>query len=139
MGALLFLRHAVNVARAQPEVWVAAMLPVGAFTCCVVAGMLLWRGVAAGRLLTLIALVLQVPSVRSSTLGYYFNCGVGVRVLNAAHGVSWLAFWGSELHLTFHDAAHRTTLGVNVVALLFAVLLVIDSVHAQDARRERLA
>ncbi|HKV50276.1 MAG TPA: hypothetical protein VJO52_03670 [Gemmatimonadaceae bacterium] len=32
-------------------------------------------------------------------------------------------FWGSELHVTLHDAPAHTTIGINVVALAFIVLL----------------
>ena len=123
MGALLFLWYALKVSNAHPEVWVAAPLPVAAFGFCVVAGALLWLGKAPSGVLTLIALVLQVPVVRSATVGYYFNCGIGLRILVGAHRLSWFPFWGSEMHITLHDSAARTTIGVNVVALALAVLL----------------
>ncbi|HEV2180601.1 MAG TPA: hypothetical protein VGR59_09780 [Gemmatimonadaceae bacterium] len=123
MGALLFLRHALNVGPTNPNVWRVAPLPIAAFTLCVVAGALLWRQTTVGRVLTLIALALQVPSVRTATLGYAFSVGIGFRVLVGSHGVSQFAFWGSELHLTLREAAPHTTIGVNIVALAFGVIV----------------
>lgn len=123
MGALLFLRHAIRVMHAQPDIWLAVPLPVAAFGFCVVAGVLLWLDRSPGRLLTLIALALQVPSVRTATFGYSFNVGIGLRMLIASHRVSWFPFWGSELHVTLHEAAVRPTLGINLVALAFCVLV----------------
>lgn len=123
MGALLFLRHAIRVMHAQPDIWLAVPLPVAAFGFCVVAGVLLWLDSSPGHLLTLIALALQVPSVRTATFGYSFNVGIGLRMLIASHRVSWFPFWGSELHVTLHEAAVRPTLGINLVALAFCVLV----------------
>jgi hypothetical protein len=123
MGAVLFLRYALRVSGAHPEVWAAAPLPVAAFGFCAVAGVLLWLGKAPSRVLTLVALMLQVPVVRTPGFGYYFNCGIGLRILVGAHRVSWFPFWGSELHIMVPDAVTRTTIGVNVVALALAVLL----------------
>jgi hypothetical protein len=123
MGALLFLRYALRVSGAHPEVWAAAPLPLAAFGFCVAAGVLLWLGKARSLVLALIALVLQVPVVRTPGFGYYFNCGIGLRILVGAHRVSWFPFWGSELHIMVPDAVARTTIGVNVVALALAVLL----------------
>lgn len=123
MGALLFLRHAIRVMHAQPDIWLAVPLPVAAFGFCVVAGVLLWLDRSPGRFLTLIALALQVPSVRTATFGYSFNVGIGLRMLIASHRVSWFSFWGSELHVTLHEAAVRPTLGINLVALAFCVLV----------------
>lgn len=123
MGALLFLRHAIRVMHAQPDIWLAVPLPVAAFGFCVVAGVLLWLDRSPGRFLTLIALALQVPSVRTATFGYSFNVGIGLRMLIASHRVSWFPFWGSELHVTLHEAAVRPTLGINLVALAFCVLV----------------
>lgn len=117
MGVLFFLR------RAHPGIWMTAPLPIAAFGFCVVAGLLLWRDKPAGYPLALGALALQVPSVRSATLGYSFACGVGIRVLVGHHGLSWFAFWGSELHLTFAERAPHAIVGVNVVALAFGVVL----------------
>ena len=134
MGALLFLRHALNVGRTNPSVWRAAPLPIAAFTLCVVAGALLWRQAAIGRVLTLIALSLQVPSVRTATLGYAFSVGIGFRVLAGSHGVSQFAFWGSELHLTLHEAAPHTTIGVNVVALAFGVIVWVMRLQGRSTR-----
>jgi len=123
MGALLFLRHALRVMHAQPDVWRAVPLPLAAFGFCAVAGVLLWLDRPAGCLLTLVALAVQVPSIRTSTFGYSFNVGIGLRMLLSARGVSWFPFWGSELHLTLREAAVRPTLGVNLVALAFCVLV----------------
>lgn len=123
MGALLFLRHVLRVMQAQPDVWLAVPLRMAAFGLCVLAGVLLWLDKPSGRVLTLIALALQVPTARTATLGYAFNVGVGVQMLVAPHRVSWFAFWGSELHLTFREAAVRPVLGVNLVALAFCLLV----------------
>lgn len=123
VGALLFLRHAVRVMHAQPDIWLAVPLPIAAFGFCVVAGVLLWFDKPPGRILTLLALVLQVPSVRTATFGYSFNVGIGLRMLVASHRVSWFPFWGSELHLTLHEAAVKPTLGINLVAVAFCVIL----------------
>lgn len=123
MGAVLFLRHAVEVARTHPEVWFEAPLPLAAFTLCVVAGVLLWRHTPVGYVLTLVALALQVPSLRTATVGYSFACGLGFRLLVGHQGLTWFAFWGSELHLTSAERAPHTIVGVNLVALAFGVLL----------------
>lgn len=123
MGAVLFLRHAVRVMRVQPNIWLAVPLPLAAFGFCVLAGTLLWLDRPRGRVLTLIALAPQVPSVWTATLGYTFNVGIGLRMLVASHRVSWFPFWGSELHVTVHEAAGKPTLGINLVALAFIVLV----------------
>jgi len=123
MGALLFLRHALRVMHAQPDVWRAVPLPLAAFGFCAVAGVLLWLDRPAGCLLTLVALAVQVPSIRTSTFGYSFNVGIGLRMLLSARGVSWFPFWGSELHLTLREAAVRPAVGVNLVALAFCILV----------------
>ena len=122
-GALLFLRHALRVMHAQPDVWLAVPLPVAAFGLCVLAGALLWLPTPSGYLLTLVALALQVPSVRTARLGYSFEVGVGARVLVGSHRVSWFAFVGSEWHVTLREAAVRPVLGINLVALAFCALV----------------
>jgi len=123
MGALLFLRHALRVMHAEPAVWRAVPLLIAAFGFCVVAGALLWLDRLPGYVLTLVSLAVQVPSIRTSTFGYSFNVGIGLRMLLSARGVSWFPFWGSELHLTLREAAVRPTLGVNLVALAFCILV----------------
>ena len=123
LGALLFLRHAVTVTRAHPDVWLVAPLHLAAFGLCVVGALLLWFDKRPGATLTLLALALQVPSVRTATLGYSFSVGLGFRVLAGAHGMSHLAFLGCELHVTLHEAAMRAVVGINVVALALGVLL----------------
>ena len=123
MGAVLFLRHAVYATRAHPEVWLQAPLPVAVFTFCAVAGVLLWRYKPAGDVLTLVALALQVLSVRTATFGYALSCGIGLRILIGHRRLSWFAFWGSELHITHVEGATHAIFGVNGVALMFAVLL----------------
>jgi hypothetical protein len=117
MGAFFVVR------RAYPANWAHTPLPIAAFGFCVLAGALLWRDKPAGYPLTWVALVLQLPSVRTATVGYSFACGVGFRVLVGRHGLSWFAFWGSELHLTFAERAPHAVVGVNVVALAFGVVL----------------
>lgn len=136
MGALLFLRHAVRVTHAHPGVWLLAPLPVAAFALCVVAGVLLWQNTPRGHVLTVIALALQVPVIHSATFGYYFNVGIGLRILLAPHRLSWFAFWGSELHVMLRDGAPRTAVGVNLVALAFCVLVWMTRPFSRPLRGE---
>ena len=125
LGGVMVVIVAPKLA-AQANISVLRILPwlVPPFVLSLIAGTLLWRGGAAGEVLSIINLALQVPVLATPVVSYFFNAGMALRVWLSSGGPGGFVFFGSQFHINLRPTTPGYLIGVNLVAAALLVLLI---------------
>ncbi|MFL5448794.1 MAG: hypothetical protein ACJ8AX_09615 [Gemmatimonadales bacterium] len=101
------------------------------FALCAYAGRELWFDLPRGYPLSLLVQALQIPAWSSASMLYLFHCGAQYGVWIGKTGMAPMWGLGSRFTLVLMDHPRGEALGLNFLAIVALVVLVIDRVTSR--------